>query len=293
MMRHLGAAVDVTDLEAGLAALGVSSVTKDAIQKILAPTAEYIGAGVLSGAKAGINLARVLINATRKHGLPLEGESIPPRVMKSVLDEAPFCEDELMAEYMGGVLASSWSGQRRDDRGVALLATIRRLSVYSLRTHYICYGLFDQLYRSARKYPFGSGQGLFVRWAEYSKSMDFSDEEDKWGALSHSVIALEREELAEMPFEGAAGYFKRILARGAGETALDKKGMKLLSKHGGLTFIPTVLGSELFLWAHGFSQYMYDDQVLAVDVDHRFNVDGIDLPKHPRIIKVSGTRRFR
>lgn len=60
----MGEIVDINDLEAGLAVLGVSSATKDAIQKILAPTADYVGAGVLSGAKAGVNLARVLVNAT-------------------------------------------------------------------------------------------------------------------------------------------------------------------------------------------------------------------------------------
>lgn len=216
-------------------------------------------------------------------------------MIKSVLDDAPFCEDELMAEYIGGVLASSWSGQTRDDRGVALLATIRRLSVYSLRTHYICYGVFDQLCRSVRKFAIGPDQGIFIRWAEYSKAMDFSDEEDGWGACSHSVIALEREELAEMPFEGTAGYFKRIqiASRSGGEVAVGKNGMKLLRKHGGLTFIPTVLGAELFLWAHGFPNYMYDDRILAPDLDCRFGNDGISSPKHPRIIEMRGIRRFR
>src|SRR5215475_2235072 len=135
-----GALVDINDIGTGLAILGTAEVSKDAIQRILAPSADYIGAGVLQGTKATVNVARVLAAAARRLGSRLnQPGSVPPRVLKNVLDDAPWIDDELMAEYQGGLLASSFGENGRDDRAVALQAVLRRLSTYALRTHYVCY----------------------------------------------------------------------------------------------------------------------------------------------------------
>ena len=86
-------------------------------------------------------MRRVFAHAERKLG-PEQLEApgaVPPRVLKGVLEEGSFCEDEVMAEYLGGVLASSRSEVSVDDRGTALLAVISGLSTYQLRTHYTMY----------------------------------------------------------------------------------------------------------------------------------------------------------
>jgi hypothetical protein len=288
--------MELGEIGTGLAILGASELTKDAVQRILSPTADYIGAGVLTGTKATVNFVRVLINAAGKIGRAIEQDgAIPPRLMKAVLDEAPFCDDELSAEYLGGVLAASWTGQSRDDRGVALIATIQRLSTYAIRTHYVCYRVYDILSRTARKQALGAQQGIFLRWEEFYEAMKFSDDEDAWAAFAHSVIALEREELAWLPVEGADSYFKKIaksLSLSDG-FSVGKKGMNLLQKHGGLVFAPTVLGIELFLWAHGIKKYRYDDLLLSEDFDQQFSFPNVELPAHAKVVKMNHPSRFR
>ncbi len=50
--------------------------------------------------------------------------------------EAAFTDDELSADYLGGVLAASGPD---DDSGVPIIAQIGRLSSLQLRMHYVMY----------------------------------------------------------------------------------------------------------------------------------------------------------
>jgi hypothetical protein len=65
--------------------------------------------------------------------------TVPSKVLKGILEEGAWCEEELQVEYFGGVLASSRSGISRDDRGATFNSIISRLSTYQLRTHYLFY----------------------------------------------------------------------------------------------------------------------------------------------------------
>lgn len=90
------------------------------IEKVLGPSFEYIGNNLmLLTEKMHLNLAKVFSNAENKLGPILnEGGSVPPKVLKSILENGAWCEEELQAEYFGGVLASSRKKNTRDDRGV-------------------------------------------------------------------------------------------------------------------------------------------------------------------------------
>lgn len=78
------------------------------VGKILGPTADYIGEGVREWTQRRTeNVKRVFLRAGDKLGDELEQPgAVPPRVLKAVLDEAQFADDELMADYLGGVLAT-------------------------------------------------------------------------------------------------------------------------------------------------------------------------------------------
>src|SRR2546430_14920034 len=89
------------------------------LYKVLGPTADYLGEGLQGLAEQRVqNLQRVLAHADRKLGPDAEGRSgaVPPRVLKGVLEEGSYWDDELGAEYIGGVLASSRTEAPRDDR---------------------------------------------------------------------------------------------------------------------------------------------------------------------------------
>lgn len=278
--------MDLGEIETGLEILGASELIKDSVWRILAPTADYVGAGILSGTKASVNFARVLVNAIKRlDGNEGSGGKIPPRLMRAILDEAPFCDDELSAEYIGGVLASSWNGRSRDDRGVALMATIQRFSTYSIRTHYVCYSTYDRLCRISRAHPLWLNTAIFIRWKEYSAAMDFAADESPWEACSHCVVALEREELADLPVEGAAKYFQRMNGVQLHKDGLGNRGVAWMRKHGGLIFRPTVIGLELFLWAHGCPGYTYANDMLGEAYDEVFSSIIPNMPNKMKIMK--------
>ena len=270
--------MDLESIGTGLAILGASEVTKDSVQKILAPTADYIGAGLLTSTKASVNLARVLMRAARRIGDRSDGQ-VPPRVMKAILEEAPFVDDEVVAAYMGGVLAAAYSDRPRDDPAVALLSTINRLSVYSIKLHYLVYRSFYEIRQrqpSSQKRHFG----VFVPENAYEEWMQFSASESPTLCLAHSVVNLEREDLMHVPLSGDAEWL--------GST---KDARKIAAKgwqwppSGGVLASVTILGGELFLWSHGYGELYYPDLLEREDLD--FQIGDQDFPRSAEPVPVA------
>ncbi|MGJ0204770.1 hypothetical protein [Leucobacter sp. gxy201] len=61
-----------------------------------------------------------------------------PRVAHRILEEGSYAEDEVMAEYLSGVLAASMD-EATDDRGVAWAAQVSDMSALQIRMHFILY----------------------------------------------------------------------------------------------------------------------------------------------------------
>src|SRR5205823_3226803 len=112
------------------------------------------------------------------------------------LEEGSYWDDELGAEYLGGVLASSRTEAPRDDRSASLIALVSRLSTYALRVHYL-------MYAGARPTMAGSGCNIgdgskrhsdarfFMPFETYILGMEFAEEQDQRGEiLPHSIHAL-------------------------------------------------------------------------------------------------------
>ncbi len=246
------------DLGTGVALLGSAKV----LEKLLGPTADYIGMGAKDCVqRRRENVNRIFEKATRKLGPKIESSgTVPPRVIEGVVNGGSFCDDELGAEYFGGVLASSRSDSPRDDRGAVLNALITRLSSYQLRTHYI-------LYTTVRKLFTGSGLTLtlkdrpklqtFVPYSVYAQAMQFSGSEGDQpvGMLEHVFFGLSRESLIESFMYGQAEDLKERYPGATDE---------------GILYTPTVLGAELFLWAHGHSSASAID---LLDPGNAFSID--------------------
>jgi hypothetical protein len=111
------------------------------VVKVLGPSAEYLGTNLKQLIeKRQQNTKRILENAEKKLvDKAKEDGQVSPRIVKEVLDEGSFCEDDIAVEYFGGVLASSRTENNRDDRGVVMMRLIGQLSTYQLRTHYMIY----------------------------------------------------------------------------------------------------------------------------------------------------------
>lgn len=237
-----------TAIGAGLAILG----SKDLLNRLLGPTADYVG-GEVKGLveKCNINLSRVFGHAVKKLGSKIdEPGAVSPRVFRQVWNEGAFIEDDLAAEYFGGLLASARCPDGRDDRVLSLLSTLRDLSVYDLRLHYLIYAAV----RSA-----GIGQGIRPEQASRPASADID------------VHMSTKDWIRKMGLHGPDRTCWDIAYDSL--CTLDK--YDLIESHtGGLDMVrpeytiwvsPSHYGTKLFLWAHGYTDkrisYIFDTNI--------------------------------
>lgn len=196
------------DVGTGLAALGSAQVSKDALGKMLGPTAEYIGEGVRSWSERRTeNVQRVFAVAHRRLGDGINRPgAVPPRVLKAVLDEAQVADDELVAEYLGGVLVSSRSEVGRDDRAASIARLVSGLSSYAIRTHYVLYGATHSHMRgttdTVEDWSTGKGEpqaATYIREEDYRAAMAFSEAElaKLDGIIPDTILSLHRNDLID------------------------------------------------------------------------------------------------
>ncbi|HEY5743227.1 MAG TPA: hypothetical protein VIS99_11860 [Terrimicrobiaceae bacterium] len=218
---------------------------KDLVPRILGPTTDYLGGELRSYTEKGAsNLRRIFKNAGDKLGDRLnEPGQVSPKVLKNVLEEGYFSEDELAAEYFGGVLASSRTSNSRDDRGATFIKLVSRLSVYQLRMHHVFYATVRKRHsgtpanifqQSERK----SALKTFVSFGAFVRGLDLQEGEEVATLLPHILNGLIREGLIEDDFAG-------------GDVAHIKKSKGLDVPEDGMVMSPSALGLELFLWAYG------------------------------------------
>ena len=244
----------------GLVILGGAVGGAQLIQRLLGPTADYLGEGIKSWTEVRIhNTQRIFASAERKLGERIDEEgSVPPRVLKGILSEGSYCDDELTVEYFGGILASSRSSVSRDDRGTTLVALLSQLSTYQIRMHYICYSVMKEVNESP-----GSSLGLhetrqklttFIPMEKFHAAFEFDEQElrNVGSIISHAIWGLHATGL----IEGGYGYG-------------DPDDLRIAMPGPGVYFQPSGLGIELYLWAHGFAD---------TDIDESFDVmSGIEL----------------
>jgi len=228
----------LTAVGAGLTVLG----SKDLITKLLGPSAEYLGEN-LKGLveKSHTNLNNVFSNALKKLGARADQPgTVNPRILKRIVDEGRFCDDPLMAEYLGGVLASSKVDASRDDRGTFYLSEINSLSSYQLRTHYLMYAAIvrsEKPYDQDLSYWFKQDSiSVAIPESGYVAGMELNENESQTDIAYHSFLGLE---------------MKGLLERGVDLKAPDDHSdFDVPFRY----FWPTRYGFELFLWGLGLGQ---------------------------------------
>lgn len=228
---------------------------KDGIQKLLGPTADYLGQGLRDFTqKRAQTIGEIFANASSKLGEKINAPGeVPPKVLKAVLDEGSFSNDTLAVEYLGGILASSRSEDGRDDRGARMARVADSLSTYQLRTHYLIYGTIRTLFANSG-IPFNMEgrpkMQIFIPYSGYFSAMDFSSAEQlQLGSLfSHIFFGLHGDNLLE-------GHWQY----GEKEHTVN---IYPAATEGGIICQPSALGVELFLWAFGCADkpldYVFD-----------------------------------
>lgn len=228
----------------GLTILGSAIGGAKIAEKILGPTSEYIGEQLREWTEKRVNnTAKIFKNAQEKLGDKMKEEgTVSPKVLKGILEDGGWCEEELQVEYFGGVLASSRSGSSRDDRGAYFVSLVTKLSTYQLRTHYCFYSILKRLF-NGEDINIHDGNiwrdlEIFIPYETFYDALDLTKEESKdWNnILSHSVWGLNKEELITGFSYGGKDYLQK---------RFDKV------EEGGVIFSPTKLGVDLYMWAFG------------------------------------------
>ena len=231
------------DANTGLTVLGTAIGSAKIVEKILGPTADYLGNGLKSWTEKRLNnVARIFNHAEIKLGDKIDEEGVvPPKVLRKVIDEGSFCDDELTTEYFGGVLASSRSQTTRDDRGASFANLVSQLTTYEIRSHFLFYHYVKTIF-DGKPTTVNTGTGrlkltTFIPIDSYMAGMEFSPAENTRVILDHVLFGLAKEDLV----------FDDIVC--GGKESLSKVYSPITGT--GIVFSPSVLGVELFFWAHG------------------------------------------
>lgn len=125
------------------------------LQKTLGPVLLEIGDDLKHLYAKGRD--RIIEKAYKKIENPEDNKSASLRIAHDVLTNGAFTNDEICAEYFGGVLASSRSDDDGNDDAIQLLNTIKSLSSKQLYLHYIIYNSLNKLLTSEEE-PINVGQ---------------------------------------------------------------------------------------------------------------------------------------
>lgn len=225
---------------------------KDLLIKLLGPTFDYIGGTIKDNTeRMCINLGHIFSVAEKKLGEKINDEGkVPPKVLKDIVNNGCWCEDELQAEYFGGILASSRSEISRDDRGSYYSRIVDSLTTYQIRLHYLIYTELRELFIGA-DHNIGDPSvrtqlEIFIPFRTYIDAMDFSENEaHQFGSiLQNSIWGLVNAGLVDNTFNfGPVEYVRKYYPK---------------ASDGGILLRPTTLGAELFLWAYGYGKSPMD-----------------------------------
>ncbi|TMO86487.1 hypothetical protein [Pseudoalteromonas ruthenica] len=231
---------------------------KDGLSKLLGPTADYLGSELKVFTEKRIeNVGRIFKSAEDKLGSDIsENGSVPPKVLKTIINEGSYSSESLAVEYFGGVLASSRTEIDRDDRGARIARQLDNLSSYQLRSHYIIYSTIAKTCDIGGE-ALNNNAGrrkcqILMPVQEYAEAMEFTQQE--WGnpqLLSHIFQGLSADGLIAATWGfGPSEHLQQYLNNGQ---------LKLEDDFIGLVCEPTISGIELFLWGFGKGECSLND----------------------------------
>jgi hypothetical protein len=251
-----------------------AKTTSGLLTRALGPSADVIGRALAQYTDFRIqNVGKILGRSERKARESGRSGSVHPRVAHRVLEEGSFCDDAVMADYLGGVLAASRTSGGRDDRAVAWSNLVTGMSAAQIRLHYLLYRewaihLHGRLDINTRGMGATFHAYMYTDMPEVTKALGVEDDDRELSeVLTHAIIGLQRQDLVESYAEGERGQhdpdapFPHFLA-----------------------VTPSLSGQELYGWAQGLPGLIPDAFILDAlpfDVDPPLPRLHVVLPNLP------------
>lgn len=113
------------------------------VKKVFGPTLSELGDDLKRLYAKGRD--KLIAVATRKVENYDDGKIPNLRVTRDVLWNGAFSDEDICAEYFGGILASSRTADGKDDSSIQFVDVIKSLSAQQLRLHYLVYQALNQL----------------------------------------------------------------------------------------------------------------------------------------------------
>lgn len=118
-------------------------------QKLFGKTLEEMGDDLNKVYKA--NRDRLLAKAAKKVTDPNDGAMPNLRVARDIIWNGAVTDDEVCAEYFGGLLAASRSPDGKDDSALIYVDCIKALSAKQLHLHFVIYTCLQNVLVNAGK----------------------------------------------------------------------------------------------------------------------------------------------
>ncbi|MBO9703943.1 MAG: hypothetical protein J7474_00300 [Arthrobacter sp.] len=234
------------------------------VDKLLGPTAEIMGQELASWYERRRNVQRVAERAAMRSDLEVEG-SVPARLAAELFDKAQWADDEFVAEYLSGVLASGRTAGGSDDSGISWTALVGRLSSTQLALHWIIYTSFQKRIRGHSHEEFWDliSRQIVVDFQVLQSELQRSTSgEVELSRILEAAYGLRREGLLVDLSHGDGGYLS--------SSVTWTKASQLRSDRVYMTFKVTSDGVELLLHALGegdqwFAGIMFEDASKAIE----------------------------
>ena len=176
---------------------------------------------------------------------------VPPRVAAAVMDQAEWADEDVVVEYLAGVLASSRTPDAKDDAGVSWVALIGRLSSLEIRMHYVLYAALRQKVEGAKVdgYFEWTRRGVLVDVLPFLNALGIDKTHIANARFLHPAHTLQREGLLTDLTYGSRHYLETDV--------VWTKGRVLPEGAFFVHFKPSVDGIALFLAGLGVGDQWY------------------------------------
>lgn len=245
-----------------------AKTTSGLLTRALGPSADMLGQALAQYTEFRLrNVGKIVGRSEKKTRESGRSGIVHPRVAHRVIEEGSFCDDAVMADYLGGVLAGSRTSGGRDDRAVVWSDLVTRLSAAQIRLHYLLYREWSIRLHARSDVNPGTTEGrfqalMYVELMEIKRAVGIEhDDSEISDVFTHSIVGLHRD-----------GLVGEEYAHGGREPDSHDSPYALV-----LNVRPSPAGMELYGWAQG----------LPGLTPQAFNIDALPFDAEPPVARLT------